>query len=337
LKSRVDRIRKFDAFYQQASTGTLPAYSFLCPQYSDGNDGSRTNSQHPPYDVRYGEVLIADVYEALRASPAWNNTLLIVTYDEHGGYYDHVTPPIGAANPDGLDSPTAYDKQQAAKDPASSGYLIKPNMTFDFTRLGMRVPAVLISPWIAKGTVDSTQYQHTSIFATLRDLFGVGVLTKRDAQAKSFTANLTALKAPRTDAPAKLNRPALPTANPADMQKPVTDRQKELWPVLSQLDGHPDSGVVTTPPPTRAAAADYIQQRVAAHDKFHHQRRHSGVYHIQAGADGKYQWHLHDNNGHVLATSAVSYATPEHAQAAIERMRDLAPAARQAHAHAAGK
>jgi phospholipase C len=326
LKKRTNRILKFTAFYSQAKAGTLPTYSFLCPQYADGKDGSHANSQHAPYDIRYGELLIADVYEALRSSPLWNQTLLIITYDEHGGYFDHVSPPA-AVSPDGLSSPTSYDKQQAAKDPKQNGYLIKPNMTFGFNRLGLRVPCVLVSPWIRKGTVDSTPYQHTSIFATLRDLFGVGTLTKRDAGARSFFAQLRQLSKPRTDAPMKLTRPVV-TAAAADLKQPLTDRQKELWPILSQLDGHKDSGVVTRPPNTRAAAADYIQERIAAHNRFHRERRRKAAYKIVYQA-GSYSWRLHDEKGETLATSSKTYATSEEATADIQRMRDLAPAARQ--------
>jgi phospholipase C len=268
LKGRVDRMPHFDAFAQHCAAGTLAAYSFICPRYAD-KDGQFANSQHAPYDIRYGEYLIADVYEALRAHPVWNKTLLVVTYDEHGGYYDHISPPTsGVSNPDGLTSPTAYDKQQAQANPKKNGYLLQPNYVFDFTRLGLRVPAVLVSPWIARGVVDSTRYQHTSIFATLRDLYGIGTLTKRDAEAKSF-ASVLSLKSPRTDAPLTLKRPPLPAPDPGHMAKPPTDRQKDLWPILSHLDGHKDSGKVTEPPSTRAAAAKYIEERVAAHESFH--------------------------------------------------------------------
>ncbi len=330
LKSRTTRIFQLSAFAQQASAGTLPTYSFLCPQMNTGKDGSQPNSQHAPYDIRLGENLIADVYEALRNGPLWNNSLLIVTYDEHGGYFDHVSPPNGVSNPDRLTSPNAYVKQLAQNDPKNKGYLTKPNMQFDFTRLGLRVPTVLISPWIQKGTVDSTPYQHTSIMATLRDLFGIGSLTKRDAEAKSFAAQLRKLNAPRTDAPTKLNRPAMPPpASAADMQKPITDRQKDMWAMLSQLDGHPDSGKVTPPPPTRAAAAEYIQQRLQAHEQFHRLRRRKAFYEIHAAGKGKFGWRFHDDKGKVLATSTQSYASPMQAQSDIERMRDLAPFARQ--------
>jgi phospholipase C len=95
IKKRVDRVLPFDSFLGKAKQGALPSYSFLCPRYNEPKNPSDPppNSQHAPYDVRNGENLIADVYEALRGGPLWDSTLLIVTYDEHGGYFDHVSPP----------------------------------------------------------------------------------------------------------------------------------------------------------------------------------------------------------------------------------------------------
>ena len=102
----------------------MPPYTFLEPSWDASG-----NSQHPNYNVALGEQLIHDVYYALRNGPAWNQTLLIVTYDEHGGCYDHVAPPSGATPPD--DSAGEYN--------------------FDFKRFGPRVPTLLISPLIARG------------------------------------------------------------------------------------------------------------------------------------------------------------------------------------------
>lgn len=326
LKKRIDRNLQFDAFYQQAQAGTLPTYSFLCPRYNDkGTD--KPSSQHAPYDIRYGEILMADVYEALRNGPLWDKTLFIINYDEHGGYYDHVSPP-STVNPDGLTSPTDYDKKQAAADPKKNGYFVQPKNDFGFTRLGMRIPAVLVSPWIAKGTIDHTQYQHTSVFATLRDLFGVGSLTKRDAAANSFAPLLTKLATARTDAPPKLVRPALPDSDPTDASKPVTDRQKDIWPILSTFDGHDDSGTVTKPPATREKASRYIEERIAAHYAYHRERRRKAYYHITRDSDG-YHWHFFDDRGREVAHSAKAYRNRSAAEADIAKMRDLAPYARQ--------
>src|ERR671936_1454635 len=116
----------FPDFQADAAAGRLPGYAFLEPSW-----GATGNSQHPNYDVAKGEQLIHDVYRALRDGPGWNQTLLIVTYDEHGGCYDHVPPPTGAIPPDGTTG----------------------EYGFDFTRFGVRVPTVVVSPLIAPGTV----------------------------------------------------------------------------------------------------------------------------------------------------------------------------------------
>ena len=112
------------------------------------------------------------VYSALRAAPeVWKKTLLIVTFDEHGGYYDHVPPP-GTVSPDGI-----------------AGRMDQPSLVpFDFKRLGLRVPTILISPWFAPG-VDSTVYSHASIVGSVIDVFKLpgGYLTERDRQAAKLT------------------------------------------------------------------------------------------------------------------------------------------------------
>ena len=127
------------SFVRDCRQGRLPQYSFIEPRYF--NEGSsRANDQHPIHGVVGGELLIADIYEAVRSSPNWNETVLIITYDEHGGFYDHVPPP--AATP---------------PDPPN------PAQQFDFASYGVRVPAVVISPLIPKGTIDRTLYDHASI------------------------------------------------------------------------------------------------------------------------------------------------------------------------------
>jgi phospholipase C len=133
--------------------------------------------------VALGEQLIHDVYYALRNGPNWNQTLLIITYDEHGGCYDHVPPPQGAVPPD-----------------HSAG-----EYGFDFTRFGPRVPTVLVSPLIAAGTVfrvpdASMPLDHTSILKTLETRWSLPNLTARDAAAPDVSAVLT-LTTPRSDDP----------------------------------------------------------------------------------------------------------------------------------------
>lgn len=158
-----DSIKPFATFAADCKTNALPSYSFIEPRYFDFL-GFKANDQHPPHDVSLGERLIATVYETLRNSQAWKSTLLIVTYDEHGGIYDHLLPPKCAAPGDA------------------------EGAEFDFTRLGPRVPAVLVSPYVKAGTVESDrQFDHTSILSSLKERFELPeFLTERDRHAPTF-------------------------------------------------------------------------------------------------------------------------------------------------------
>ena len=162
----------FSDFESDAANG-LPDFAFLEPAWS--NSGSAVeNDQHPVANVALGEQFLFQVYQALRSSPARDKTLLIVTYDEHGGNYDHVPPPTGAAAP--------------GTTPGEQG--------FGFTRFGVRVPTVLVSPLIAGGTVfrspeSGPPFDHTSILATVEKKFGLAPLTARDRAAPDLEAVLT--------------------------------------------------------------------------------------------------------------------------------------------------
>jgi phospholipase C len=174
--------RSYNQFTHDCHEGNLPAYTFIEPRYAnDSRHGEffPANDQHPDHDVVEGERLIHDVYHAIRSSrKLWHSTLLLITYDEHGGVYDHVPPPS---------IPPAAD--------------LPPNSEFAFDRLGVRVPAVLVSPYIAPGTIISQQFEHSSIIATVRKLFGPGAPPLgRDASAATFDlAGIKTLDKPRTD------------------------------------------------------------------------------------------------------------------------------------------
>jgi phospholipase C len=208
------------AFARDCGNGLLPQYSFIEPRYS--NEGaSRANDQHPIHGVALGDSLIADVYEAMRSSPNWETSMLLITWDEHGGFYDHVLPPR-TVNPD--------DTAPAA---------------FDFTLLGVRVPAIIVSPYVPKGAVDNTVYDHSSICATIKGLFGLGeFLTRRDAQANRFD-RLASLAEPRLDAPTVL--PRIPNA---DQLAPVDGRATELHVGLTEMaESLVDPGAGAKPAP----------------------------------------------------------------------------------------
>jgi phospholipase C len=322
LRDKPNANYKFAQFTTDAATGKLPFYSFLCPRYTDAPEG-RANSQHAPADVRYGDALIADVYKAIRSSPLWETTLLIVTYDEHGGYFDGVTPPVVEA-PDANLSPNAFMQGEAGKSSKNS-YLLGPNYTFDFTRLGFRVPTLLISPWIKAGTIDSTPYRHTSILRFVHDLLGSPPLTTRDATATSFASDLS-LAAPRTDCPESVPAPALPPEDPAAvMAAPPTQKQVDTARRLTvNLPGHPDTGRVTTRQfPTNASLNRYVTDRLQRAEWVRDGDYVKASFQIVGDASGAYRWRLLDSNGAELAAASTTYASPSAAADALERVRFL--------------
>lgn len=201
---------EFNAFTRDCAAGKLPRYSFIEPRYASIL-GSVANDQHPDHGILPGEALIASVYNALRASDCWQQSLLVVTWDEHGGFYDHVAPPT-TTPPDAIVNPE-----------------------FDFRLLGVRVPTVLVSPWISP-LVDHTQYEHSSVPATLKAIFGTReFLTNRDAHVNTFDG-LCSLAEPRTDVPRMLApaTPSVATAFHATVQgaasqlRPPNDLQRSL-------------------------------------------------------------------------------------------------------------
>ncbi len=203
LKRTPETFRRFDERWRSdVAKNKLPTYSFIFPRFLNKN-GQPANSQHAPEDVRFGEHLIADVYDALAANQAlFRQTVLIITYDEHGGFYDHVAPG-SAPNPDGMNSPNP-DDQADFKVPS-----------FRFDRLGLRVPTIIVSPWIQKGIVENRRLQHTSVIKTMTEMFNLnGPLNKRDESAASFADLFQKMSAPRpaSDMPDKLPRPSLASA-----------------------------------------------------------------------------------------------------------------------------
>jgi phospholipase C len=174
--------RSFNEFAHDCKNGDLPAYTFIEPRYAnDARYGEffAANDQHPDHDVIEGERLIRDVYYGIRSNPKlWESTLLVIVYDEHGGIYDHVAPP--------------------SIPPAAN---LPPDAPFAFDRLGVRVPAVLVSPYIAPRTIISHRFEHASIIATVRKLFGPSAPPLgRDATAAAVDFDvITPLDKPRTD------------------------------------------------------------------------------------------------------------------------------------------
>jgi phospholipase C len=161
-----------DDFYNDVRSNKLPLFSYVEPRYN----GEDQNDDHPPHDIMKAQRLIADVYNAIRQSDLWNSTLLIVFYDEHGGFYDHVTPP-SAVPPDAASSAEC------------------------FRSLGVRVPALLISPWV-EATLFQETLDHTSVLKYLSDKWGLSPLGERAQRAKSFASAIRSdWNTPRTDTP----------------------------------------------------------------------------------------------------------------------------------------
>lgn len=153
-------------FADDLQNGYSYPYTFIEPSYGDVVDNTYEggSSQHPMDGLSGGDQLVARVYNAIRNSPVWPNSLLVILYDEHGGFYDSAQIKEAVQPGDGADAKFSQ-------------------YGFDFSVLGVRVPAVIVSPWVAKGAVDHTEYDHSSVPATLGRLFGFSPLTQRDKQA----------------------------------------------------------------------------------------------------------------------------------------------------------
>ncbi|RDL41685.1 Uncharacterized protein BP5553_01664 [Venustampulla echinocandica] len=181
-------------FYADAKAGKLPQFTYINPECCS------YQSFHPPSPISVGEKFIKGIYEAVRNSPQWDSTLFILTFDEHGGFGDHVPPPMNVPAGDDL---THTEKAHDGK-----------NITFDFKRLGVRVPTLLISPWVEKGKVEHKgtnnggEYNHNSIMKTLNELWGLEDLTPRITYSSTFEHLITNRK--RKDTPATLPDPVVP-------------------------------------------------------------------------------------------------------------------------------
>lgn len=164
-----------EQFYEDVSSGNLPNYAFVEPRlffnHNDEHPPASLFGQISPSSVLAGEILINDVYNAIRQSGSqkgsnYQNTLFTITYDEHGGCYDHVPP--GPAVPPEPGKPAG-------------------EMGFTFDRLGIRVSTIFVSAYVEKGTIINKELQHTSMIKTLSDKWGLGYLTERDRNSPDFT------------------------------------------------------------------------------------------------------------------------------------------------------
>ena len=220
------RMRSLSDFLQRAQTGDLPSVTWLDPNYGDVPDNDDLASDdHPPYgDVVRGQQLIAQVYNALAQSPAWSKTLLLITYDEHGGFYDHVLPP---GTPPRTDGP--------------------PDDVPALQRYGLRVPAFVVSSWVARGTVSTATYDHTSLLRTI---------------LLRFCATTLVTEPTRAAAPVRIGGPGGP-AGPVGPRVPSmgarTDHANDVGALLSaDVPRTQVSTVPPIPPPADARRAPFI-------------------------------------------------------------------------------
>ena len=179
--ARAPRVRKFDQFLSDVASGRLPQFTFIDPDY-------RISSEENPQDIQLGERLIAQVVSALMRARTWKRTALFLTYDEHGGYYDHVPPPP-AIPPDSIlplltsaDTPGAFD------------------------RYGFRVPTIVVSPWARPNHVSRVVGDHTSITAFVERKWNLPAMTFRDANAAPMLDYFD-FRRPSFETPPKLAAP----------------------------------------------------------------------------------------------------------------------------------
>ncbi|MGK4004756.1 alkaline phosphatase family protein [Sorangium sp. So ce1036] len=162
---RFKGVAGIERFFEDAAAGLLPPFSIIDPQFF----GAAANDDHPDHDVQLGQVLIASIYSALARSPQWGQCLFVITYDEHGGFFDHVAPP------------TAVDD-----DPR-------------FSQLGFRVPSIVAGPFVREGCAVSTELEHVSVLRTLETRFGIPALNARASAANDLSCCIdpALLRSPR--------------------------------------------------------------------------------------------------------------------------------------------
>ncbi|KNC55222.1 phosphatidylglycerol specific phospholipase C [Thecamonas trahens ATCC 50062] len=228
VRDHMTHFHPLDDFFTDVAAGTLPMLTWLEPKYFHVLD-IPANDHHPAHNVKLGELLIKKIYEAIRASPQWDSTLFLITFDEHGGFADHVPTPLdGVPNPDGK---------------------VATSPPFGFDRLGVRVPFIAVSPLIPKGTVvhepepdvkpqPTSRFSHASLYASLKNIFGLTeTLTKRDAWAAPFDS-VVSLTTPRTDCPTTLpDVPDVPSATDLAhlADQPVHDFQATMIRVAAHM------------------------------------------------------------------------------------------------------
>jgi phospholipase C len=212
-----------EQFMDDAKNGKLPTFSFLEPVWIEGGGSNKAATSYHPYGgggTRPGEAALKEIYDALKAGQNWDETLLIITFDEHGGFFDHVPPPYAA-------NPWPHDE----------------NDGFHYDLMGVRVPTILVSPWIKEQTVfrspTEVAYDSTSILATLLSWYGIPKarwgLGERTHHAPTFEG-VFQCPSPRTDSP-RIELPADKTFTPDESQRLSDLQELQAWRVVASLVG----------------------------------------------------------------------------------------------------
>ena len=199
-------------FYAECAAGTLPQVSYIDPRFA-GEDNGLSNDDHPHADIRNGEAFLDKIYKAVTTSPNWSKTLLVINFDEWGGFYDHV-PPRKTAIPEA-------DKKAGNKDGLR----------------GFRVPALVISPWSRRGHVSHKVYDHTSVLKLIEWRWGLPHLSVRDARANNLATALN-FKHPNESAPQYAVPPG-PFGAPCSPDTPEPNDELDQLRTLSQSYGWP--------------------------------------------------------------------------------------------------
>jgi phospholipase C len=171
---KLSGLASISRFFEDAMAGNLPPFALLDPAFFGGG----ANDDHPDHDIRLGQALIGSVVSALAQSPQWNKCLFVLTYDEHGGFYDHVPPPAAAPGAE----PEA-----------------------DFQELGFRVPSIVIGPHVRRGCAIDQVLEHSSVLSTAAARYGLEPLNAR----ASMSADLSVCIDPR-----RLDDPLAPPVVP---------------------------------------------------------------------------------------------------------------------------
>ena len=200
------RSGRVQEYYERCSNGTLPALSFVDPSFANEGGGT-SGDEHPHGDVRVGQAFMSDVVHAFMESPHWKRGALFIVYDEWGGFFDHVRPP---RVPDIRNS----------SDPSK-----------DFGQMGMRIPAVALSPYVRRGHVSHQIFGFESILKMIEYRFGISPLTKRDAYAQNIARSFDWTSNPRVEPPQLPDPPAVVGAQCSNrapgLKEAAIDRPRE--------------------------------------------------------------------------------------------------------------